>query len=162
MVKNRKDGQVSSYVCPTELIAFSDRIDEFKKIHAEVVTISTNSKFSLLTATQVPRNERGFGMMKIPLISDENHKISRDYGILDEEKGVSYRGFFVIDEKGIIRQITINDKQVGRSVDEALRLVQAYQFSDKNEQYCPVDWHPGDECMKPTLQDSLKYYQKHY
>jgi len=151
-----------SYTCPTELIAFSDRIEEFKRIKAEVVTISTNSKFSHLTSTKLPRKERGLGEMRIPLLSDESRKISRDYNVLNEEKGVAYRGMFIIDGKGTIRQITINDKQVGRSVDEALRLVQAFQYSDKDGEFCPVDWHPGDECMIPTPEDSLKYYRKHY
>ncbi|XP_072275405.1 peroxiredoxin-1 [Pyxicephalus adspersus] len=120
-----------TFVCPTEIIAFSDRVEEFKKLNTEVIAASVDSHFSHLAWTNSPRKDGGLGPMKIPLVSDTRHTISKDYGVLKEDEGISFRGLFIIDEKGILRQITINDLPVGRSVDETLRLVQAFQHTDK-------------------------------
>ena len=99
--------------------------------------------------------------MQIPLISDLTKSISRDYGVLLEDEGVALRGLFVIDPKGIVRQITINDLPVGRSVDETLRLVKAFQFTDEHGEVCPADWNPGQESMKPDPKGSKEYFSKH-
>lgn len=120
----------STFVCPTEIIAFSDRIDEFRKIGCEVVAASTDSHFSHLAWVNTPRKQGGLGEMSIPLLADKSGKIAREYGVLNEETGIPYRGLFIIDGKGNLRQITINDLPVGRSVDETLRLVQAFQYTD--------------------------------
>mgnify|MGYP002393504607 FL=1 len=101
------------------------------------------------------------GKMDIPLISDLTKSISRDYGVLLEEEGVALRGLFIIDPKGIVRQITINDLPVGRSVDETLRLVQAFQFTDEHGEVCPADWNPGSDTMKADPQGSKEYFSKH-
>ncbi|CAH8535736.1 unnamed protein product [Heterobilharzia americana] len=121
-----------TFVCPTELIAFSDRIDEFKKEGAEVVGVSTDSHFSHLAWINTPRKEGGLGGLRYPLLSDYKKQITRDYGILQEQLGAALRGLFIISPESIVRQITINDLPVGRSVDEVLRLVRAFQFTDKH------------------------------
>ncbi|CAG8476681.1 17896_t:CDS:10 [Cetraspora pellucida] len=126
-----------TFVCPTELNAFSDRIQEFKDIGAEVVAISCDSQFSHLAWSKMPRNQGGIGGIKIPLIADYSKKISEDYGVLYEEKGIPFRGTVIIDEKGTVRVIHINDTEIGRSVDEILRLVQAIQFANDYGEVCP-------------------------
>lgn len=149
-----------TFVCPTEIIAFSDRVDEFKAIGCEVVACSVDSHFSHLAWTEKSRKEGGLGTMKIPILSDLTKQISRDYGVLLEDEGISLRGLFVIDNKGILRQITVNDLPVGRSVDETLRLVQAFQFTDKHGEVCPAGWRPGAETMKADPKGSKEYFQK--
>lgn len=121
-----------TFVCPTEIIAYSDRADEFKKINCEIIGASVDSHFCHLAWINTPKKQGGLGTMKIPLVSDTKRVIAKDYGVLKEDEGIAYRGLFIIDEKGILRQITINDLPVGRSVDETLRLVQAFQFTDKH------------------------------
>lgn len=149
-----------TFVCPTEIIAFSDRADEFRAINCEVVACSVDSHFSHLAWTERPRNRGGLGRMNIPLLSDITKKISKDYGVLLEDAGVALRGLFIIDEKGILRQSTINDLPVGRSVDETLRLVQAFQFTDKHGEVCPAGWKPGADTIKPNVNDSSEYFSK--
>ncbi|XP_076371226.1 peroxiredoxin 2-like [Tachypleus tridentatus] len=150
-----------TFVCPTEIIAFSDRVEEFKNIDCEVVACSTDSHFSHLAWVNTPRKEGGLGKMKIPLLSDKSLEISKAYGVLKDDEGISFRGLFIIDNHQNLRQITINDLPVGRSVDETLRLVQAFQFTDKHGEVCPAGWKPGDDAMKPNPIDSKKYFSKH-
>ena len=119
-----------TFVCPTEIIAFSDRIREFKAINTEVVGCSVDSPFTHLAWIKTPRNQGGLGQLNIPLLSDLTHSISKDYGVFLDDLGHTLRGLFIIDHKGILRQITMNDLPVGRSVDETLRLVQAFQYTD--------------------------------
>ncbi|KAH0624738.1 hypothetical protein JD844_032493 [Phrynosoma platyrhinos] len=121
-----------TFVCPTEIIAFSDRIEEFRSIGAEVVACSVDSQFTHLAWINTPRKQGGLGPLKIPLLSDLTHQISKDYGVYLEDQGHALRGLFIIDDKKILRQITMNDLPVGRSVDETLRLVQAFQYTDKH------------------------------
>jgi peroxiredoxin (alkyl hydroperoxide reductase subunit C) len=122
----------STFVCPTEIIAFSDRVAEFKNIGCEVLAASCDSHFSHLAWVNTPRKKGGLGEMNIPLIADKAGKLARQYGVYNEETGVPFRGLFIIDGKQNLRQITVNDLPVGRSVDETLRLVQAFQFTDAN------------------------------
>ncbi|XP_064354401.1 peroxiredoxin-4 isoform X2 [Dromaius novaehollandiae] len=138
-----------TFVCPTEIIAFSDRIEEFRAINTEVVACSVDSKFTHLAWINTPRKQGGLGPMKIPLLSDLTHQISKDYGVYLEDQGHTLRGLFIIDNKRILRQITMNDLPVGRSVDETLRLVQAFQYTDKHGEVCPAGWKPGSETIKP-------------
>ena len=98
--------------------------------------------------------------MDIPLLADKSATISRDYGVLIEKDGIPLRGLFIIDDKGVLRQITINDLPVGRSVDETLRLVQAFQYTDVHGEVCPAGWKPGKDAMKPDVQGSKTYFQK--
>ncbi|KAF2894258.1 hypothetical protein ILUMI_11919 [Ignelater luminosus] len=148
-----------TFVCPTEIIAFSDRIEEFKKINTAVIAVSTDSQFTHLAWTNVPRKEGGLGEINLPLLADKSGKVSKDYGVLNESTGISYRGLFIIDPKGILRQITINDLPVGRSVDETLRLVQAFQFTDEHGEVCPAGWTPGAKTIKPDPQNSKDYFK---
>ena len=148
-----------TFVCPTEIIAFSDRFEEFKKIKTAVIAASTDSHFSHLAWVNTARKEGGLGSMNIPLLSDKSMKIAHDYGVLDEESGVPFRGLFIIDSKGILRQVTINDLPVGRSVDETLRLVQAFQFTDEHGEVCPAGWTPGKKTMKPDPTGSKTYFE---
>jgi len=149
-----------TFVCPTEIIAFSDRVEEFRKIGAEVIGASVDSEFTHLAWIKTPRKEGGLGKMNIPLVADMTKQISRDYGVLLEDAGHTLRGLFIIDPKGIIRQITINDLPVGRDVDETLRLVQAFQYTDKHGEVCPAGWKPGKDTIIPDAKDKLKYFQK--
>jgi alkyl hydroperoxide reductase subunit AhpC len=149
-----------TFVCPTEITAFSDRVDEFRSIGCEVVCASVDSQFTHLAWTEKSRKEGGLGQMKIPMISDITKQISKDYGILLEDAGVSLRGLFIIDGKGILRQATVNDLPVGRSVDETLRLVQAFQFTDEHGEVCPAGWKPGAATMKPDPVGSKEYFAK--
>ena len=110
-----------TFVCPTEIIAFNDRAEEFEAINTAVIACSTDS-----------HKMGDLGTMQMPLLADENMSISKAYGVLKEDEGVPFRGLFIIDPNGTLRQITINDLPVGRDVDETLRLVQAFQFTDKH------------------------------
>lgn len=149
-----------TFVCPTELIAFSDRVDEFKAIKTEVIACSTDSHFSHLAWVNTPRKQGGLGEMDIPLLADKNCEIAKAYGVYKEDDGIAFRGLFIIDDKGNLRQITINDLPVGRSVDETLRLVQAFQFTDKHGEVCPAGWKPGSKTMKPDVKGSKAYFQE--
>jgi alkyl hydroperoxide reductase subunit AhpC len=149
-----------TFVCPTEIIAFSDRSDEFRANNCEVICCSTDSQFSHLAWTNTPRKQGGLGEMKIPMLADTSLKVSRAYGVLNEEAGIDFRGLFIIDDKGRLRQITMNDLPVGRSVDEVLRLVQAFQYTDKHGEVCPAGWKPGAATIKPNPKDSQDYFSK--
>jgi len=148
-----------TFVCPTEIIAFSERAAEFEAIGTQVIAASTDSQFSHLAWINLPRKQGGLGEMKIPLLADKNAKIARDYGVYDEDSGIPFRGLFIIDKKQNLRQITINDLPVGRSVDETLRLVQAFQFTDENGEVCPANWKPGKKTMKPNPVESKEYFK---
>ncbi|XP_071866917.1 peroxiredoxin 2 [Bombus fervidus] len=148
-----------TFVCPTEIIAFSDRAEEFEKIGCKLIAASTDSHFSHLAWVNTPRKQGGLGEMNIPLLADKSTKIARDYGVLDEESGIPFRGLFIIDDKQKLRQVTINDLPVGRSVDETLRLVQAFQYTDKHGEVCPAGWKPGKKTMKPDVAASKEYFK---
>lgn len=148
-----------SFVCPTEIIAFSDAIEKFQKLDCQVIFASTDSEYSLLQWTNMSRNDGGLGPVNIPLIADKNHSLARDYGVLVEEEGVALRGLFVIDANGILRHVTINDMAVGRNVDEALRVVEGFQWTDKNGSVLPCNWTPGSATIKPTVNDSKEYFK---
>ncbi|KAI8118321.1 mitochondrial, Thioredoxin-dependent peroxide reductase [Lucilia cuprina] len=152
-----------TFVCPTEIIAFSDRIQEFKDIDAEVVGVSVDSHFSHYVWSNVERKNGGLGGLKYPLLSDITKKISSDYGVLLENEGISLRGTFIIDPNGVLRQYSINDLPVGRSVDEVLRLIKAFQFVEKHGEVCPANWNPesNPDTIKPDVQESKEYFNKH-
>lgn len=154
-----------TYVCPTELTSFSDSLDRFKAINSDVIAISTDSHFTHLAWTKTPRNQGGVGNLRIPLLADISKKISRNYGVLVEDEldelfGAALRGLFIIDGKGTIRSLQINDAPVGRSVEETLRLIQAFQYSDQNGEVCPANWKPGDKTIKPDQDEKLDYFNE--
>eukprot|EP01098_Paradermamoeba_levis_P000497 TRINITY_DN1051_c0_g1_i2.p1 TRINITY_DN1051_c0_g1~~TRINITY_DN1051_c0_g1_i2.p1 ORF type:complete len:218 (-),score=95.61 TRINITY_DN1051_c0_g1_i2:101-691(-) len=149
-----------TFVCPTEILAFSDRADEFRKINAEVVGASCDSHFTHLAWVNTPRAEGGLGgSLKIPLIADITKKVAADYGALLGDAGFPLRALFIISDKGVVRHITLNDPPVGRNVDEVLRVVAAYQYTDQHGEVCPVGWKPGDKTMKADPKASKEYFQ---
>ena len=149
-----------SFVCPTEICAFNDAAKRFQDIGAEILFASTDSEYSLLAWTNMPRNDGGLGPVTVPLISDKNLQLSKEYGVLVEEEGVALRGLFVIDPKGIIRHITINDQQVGRNVEEALRVVEGFKWTDENGTVLPCNWTPGSATIIPDVKKSKEYFEE--
>ncbi|KAF8644215.1 hypothetical protein AX16_008626 [Volvariella volvacea WC 439] len=148
-----------TFVCPTEILAFNDALEEFQQLQTVVLGISTDSKYSHFAWATQPRKEGGLGPdLKLPLVADRNMNISRDYGVLLPDEGISLRGLFIIDPKGVIRQITINDLPVGRSVDETIRLVKALQFTDEHGEVCPANWTEGSRTIKADPKSSLEYF----
>ncbi|XP_012142351.1 thioredoxin peroxidase 3 [Megachile rotundata] len=149
-----------TFVCPTELIAFSERISEFKALNTQVIGVSTDSHFSHLAWTNTPRKQGGLGGdLGYPLLSDFNKEISAKYNVLLQDAGISLRGLFIIDKEGILRQLSINDLPVGRSVDETLRLIKAFQFVEKHGEVCPANWQPDSKTIKPNPKDSKEYFE---
>lgn len=132
-----------TFVCPTEIIAFSDEFELFEDLDVEVLGVSVDSKFSHRAWINTPRDQNGLGELKFPLASDINKTVARDYGVLIEEEGIALRGLFIIDPDGIIKYQVVNHNDVGRSVDETVRIIQALQAGG----LCPANWKPGD----PTL-----------
>jgi len=149
-----------TFVCPTEIIAFSDAAKQFADRGAKVVFVSVDSEYSLYSWVNTPRKDGGLGKIDIPLLTDKNHKISRAYGVLIEEEGIALRGLFIIDPDGIVRQITINDLPVGRSVDETLRLLDAFQFTEEYGEVCPANWIQGAETIKADPINAKEYFNK--
>ncbi|HOA74190.1 MAG TPA: peroxiredoxin, partial [Phycisphaerae bacterium] len=148
-----------TFVCPTEIIAFSDRIDEFEKLGAKVVGVSVDSQYSHLAWKNTPRNKGGLGEIKYPLLADVLKEAAFNYNVL-LENGVAARGIFIIDDKGILQTYTVNNLSVGRSVDETLRLIQAYQYVAKHGEVCPANWKPGDKTMKADPTGSQEYFSQ--
>ena len=147
-----------TFVCPTEILAFSDRNDEFEKLGVKVIGASVDSHYTHLAWKNTPRNQGGLGDVKFPLLSDLNREASFNYGVL-LENGVAARGVFIIDDKGTLQSYTVNNLGVGRSVDEVLRLIQAYQYVAKNGEVCPANWKPGEKTMKPDPVGSKEYFK---
>ncbi len=133
-----------TFVCPTELTAFSDRIDEINGLGAEIIGISTDSVFSHRAWLKTPREQNGIEGLKFPLASDVGGRLAAKYNILVEDKMVALRGLFIIDPEGILRYSVIHDLNIGRSVDETLRVLQALQTGG----LCGADWRPGQETLK--------------
>ncbi|WIA10975.1 hypothetical protein OEZ86_000941 [Tetradesmus obliquus] len=152
-----------TFVCPTEITAFSDRLKEFEAIGCNVVGCSVDSHFTHLAWVNTPRAKGGLGGCAYPLLADLTKQVARDYEVLIEEggdAGVALRGLFIIAPDGTLRQKTVNDLPVGRSVDETLRLVKAFQFTDEHGEVCPAGWTPGAATMKADPKGSLDYFAK--
>jgi len=146
-----------TFVCPTEIVAFSEAAEKFRSIGCELIGCSVDSQFSHLAWTQQPRNKGGLGEMKIPLLADITKQIANDYGVL-VDNSVALLGTFIIDNNDIIQQATINNLSVGRNVDEILRLVEAYQYTATHGEVCPAGWTKGDKTMKPDPKGSQEYF----
>jgi len=148
-----------TFVCPTEITAFSDRHDEFKKIGAEILGVSVDSQFTHLAWIQTPRKEGGLGDLKYPLVADLKKEIADAYGVLTGD-GIALRGLFIIDREGVVQHSTINNLGFGRSVDETLRVLQAIQYIQANpDEVCPAGWTPGQKTMKPDPKGSKEYFK---
>jgi peroxiredoxin (alkyl hydroperoxide reductase subunit C) len=149
-----------TFVCPTEIVAFQEHLDEFRKVGAEVVGCSVDSKFSHLAWLERPRKEGGIAGVKFPIMADINKSVSRDYGVLVEAAGVALRGVFIIDDEGVIQYAGIHNLGVGRSVEETLRVLKAFQLVKKTGEVCPANWHEGSDTMKPDWNKSKEYFGK--
>jgi peroxiredoxin 2/4 len=148
-----------TFVCPTEIIAFSDRYDDFKSINTEVLGVSVDSVFSHLAWIQSDRKTGGVGDLNYPLVADIKKEISTAYNVLDPDAGVALRGLFIIDKDGVIQHATINNLAFGRNVDETLRVLQAIQHVQANpDEVCPAGWQPGDKTMSPDPVKSKEYF----
>ncbi|MCG9892087.1 MAG: peroxiredoxin [Thermosynechococcaceae cyanobacterium MS004] len=149
-----------TFVCPTEIAAFSDRHPEFKAINTEILGVSVDSHFSHLAWIQTDRKSGGVGDLAYPLVADLKKEISAAYNVLDPEAGVALRGLFIIDKAGIVQHVTVNNLSFGRSVDETLRVLQAIQHVQANpDEVCPVDWQPGAVTMNPDPVKSKAYFE---
>lgn len=162
-----------TFVCPTEIIAFQEKIAEFEKRNVAVVGCSTDSQFSHWKWLQTERNDGGIKGVKYPLVADSSKTISENYDVLAgsydyNDSGeatftgnpVAYRGLFLIDKQGIVRHQVVNDLPIGRSIEEALRVVDALQFFEENGEVCPADWHKGDKGLKATQEGIAEYLSK--
>jgi len=139
-----------TFVCPTELHAFQEKLADFKKLNTEVVGVSVDSKFSHFAWLNTPKKEGGIEGVTYPLVSDLNKTISADYDVLVEGAGIAYRGLFLINKEGVVMSEIINDNSLGRNIDEVIRLVEALQYTEKNGEVCPANWKDGDSGMKPN------------
>ncbi len=149
-----------TFVCPSEIIAFNQRLKEFEDRDVQVVGVSVDSHFSHWAWKNTPVEKGGIGAIQYPLVSDITKQISRDYGVLFNES-VALRGLFLIDKAGVVRHLLVNDLPLGRSVDEALRVVDALQFTEEHGEVCPANWHKGQVAMKPTAEGVARYLSDH-
>jgi len=150
-----------TFVCPSEIIAFDKRLAEFKAKNCEVIGVSVDSRFTHYAWKSTPVENGGIGQIKYPLVEDLTKSIARSYGVLFND-AVALRGLFLIDTKGVVRHAVINDLPLGRSVGEALRMVDALQFVETHgDQVCPANWQEGEEAMKPTADGVASYLAKH-
>ena len=150
-----------TFVCPTEIIAFSDRAAEFEKLGVQLLGVSVDSHFSHLAWRNTPRTEGGLGQINYPLVADLKKQIAESYGVL-LPAGIALRGLFLIDKAGVVRHQVVNDLPLGRSVDEALRMVQALQFFEKNGEVCPANWQEGARTIKANPKDSKTFFSAEY
>jgi alkyl hydroperoxide reductase subunit AhpC len=149
-----------TFVCPTEICGFSDAMDRFGALDCAVVGFSLDSVFCHNAWRETPRKEGGIGPIKYPLLADIHRQVSADYGCLIEGDDPLSRCLFIIDDKGVVRYISRQHPPVGRNVDEVLRLVEAYQFTDKHGEVCPLGWHKGDKTIVPGTKSKLAYFEK--
>lgn len=148
-----------SFVCPTEIIAFNDRYDEFQNLNTEILGVSVDSEFAHLAWIQTERKQGGIGDIEYPLISDLKKEISTAYNVLEPNAGIALRGLFIIDPQGIIQYMTVNNFSFGRSIEETLRILKAVQYVQSHDnEVCPVEWQEGDRTMTPHPQKSKVYF----
>ena len=148
-----------TFVCPSEIIAFNKKLDEFKKRNCEVISVSIDSEYSHFAWKSTEPKKGGIGNVQFPMVADITKSISRNYEVL-YDNAVALRGLFIIDKLGIVRHATINDLPLGRNVDEVLRTLDALQFTEKYGDVCPAYWYLGEEGMKPTADGVADYLGK--
>jgi peroxiredoxin (alkyl hydroperoxide reductase subunit C) len=149
-----------TFVCPTEILAFDKKLEEFEARDCAFVGISVDSPHTHSAWRRTPVEQGGIGPIRFPLVSDQSHEISRSYGILFEDS-TALRGLFLLDRDGIVRHAIVNDDPIGRSVDEALRTLDALRFHDEHGELCPANWRKGQEGMKPTATGVVDYLSKY-
>lgn len=146
-----------TFVCPTELHAFQEKLADFAKRDTQVIAVSTDSHFSHLAWVNTPKSQGGIQGVEYPLVADFTKEIARNYDVLLEEDGVALRGLFLMDKEGVVQHAVLNNLPLGRNVDEALRMVDALQYTEKHGEVCPANWREGDKAMKAD-QDGLKAF----
>ncbi len=149
-----------TFVCPSEILAFNKAVDAFKEKNCEVVGVSIDSHFSHLAWKNTAINDGGIGNVQFPLVADLDKSISKNYGVL-LEMGIALRGLYLVDKEGIVRHQVVNDLPLGRNVDEALRMLDALQFTEEHGDVCPANWNKGDDAMEPTAEGVAKYLSEH-
>ncbi|PIE64129.1 MAG: thioredoxin peroxidase [Desulfobacterales bacterium] len=149
-----------TFVCPSEILAFGKAVEAFEKANCQLIGVSVDSAYTHLAWKNTPVNEGGIGNIQYPLVADLDKSISRDYGVL-LDGGVALRGLYLIDKEGVIRHQVVNDLPLGRSVNEALRVLDALQFTEEHGEVCPANWQKGEEAMKPTAEGVADYLAKH-
>lgn len=145
-----------TFVCPSEILAFNDKVAEFKERNTQLIGVSIDSEFSHFAWRNTPVEKGGIGEISYPLVADKSKNIARDYGVLFNEE-VALRGLFLIDGEGVVRHSTINDLPLGRNVEEALRVLDALQFHQEHGEVCPANWKKGEKAMKPTAEGVASY-----
>ncbi len=148
-----------TFVCPSEIIAFDKKLASFKEKNCEVVGVSVDSHFSHWAWKNTDVKNGGIGNVQFPLVADITKQIARDYGVLFND-AIALRGLFIIDKEGIVRHALVNDLPLGRNVDEALRVLDALQFTEKHGEVCPANWKPGEDSMKPSAEGVAAYLSK--
>lgn len=151
-----------TFVCPTELHAFQERLEEFEARQTQVVGCSIDSCFSHSAWLSTPRTKGGIQGVQYPILSDINKAVSRSYDVLKEDEGIAYRGLFLIDKAGIVRHQIVNDLPLGRSVEEVLRMVDALIFFENHGEVCPANWQKGRKSMKATQDGLAEYFTAHH
>lgn len=146
-----------TFVCPSEIIAFNKKLDEFKKRNCELIGVSVDSHFTHLAWKNTPVDKGGIGDIQYPLVSDLSHGIAKDYGVFFEDASVALRGLFLIDRDGVVRHSLVNDLPLGRNVDEALRLLDALKYTEEHGEVCPANWKEGEKAMTPTAEGVAQY-----
>ncbi len=149
-----------TFVCPSEIIAFDHRLDEFKKRNVEVIGVSIDSHFTHLAWKNTPVNKGGIGQVRYTLVADMKHEICKAYDV-ESEGGVAYRGSFLIDRSGIVRHQVVNDLPLGRNIDEMIRMVDALQFNEEHGEVCPAGWSKGKAGMNASPDGVAKYLASH-
>jgi len=150
-----------TFVCPTEIIAFSDAQKKFADLGVQILGVSVDSHFTHLAWRNTPRNQGGIGEVGYPMVADLSRQIARDYDCL-LDAGIALRGLFLIDKNGIVRHQVVNDLPLGRSVDEALRMVHALQYFETNGEVCPANWQVGSKTIKPNVEGSKEFFEAQY
>ena len=148
-----------TFVCPTELHAFSQALDEFEKRNVQLIGVSIDSHFSHLAWLSTPKSKGGIQGVSYPIVSDLNKTISRDYDVLVDGQGIAYRGLFLLDQDHVVRHQVVNDLPLGRNVSETLRMVDALQFTEKHGEVCPANWNIGDKSMIPNQKGLENFFQ---
>ncbi len=148
-----------TFVCPTELHAFQDKLEEFESRNTQLVGVSIDSKFSHFAWLNTDKSKGGIAGVKYPLVSDINKTIATDYDVLFKDAGIAFRGLFLIDKEGIVRHQVVNDLPLGRSVDEILRMIDALQFTEEHGEVCPANWSKGDKAMVPTKEGLETFFE---
>jgi len=149
-----------TFVCPSEILAFNKALGQFKERNCQVVGVSVDSHFTHLAWKNTAVNDGGIGNVQFPLVADLDKSIAHNYGVL-LPKGIALRGLFLIDKDGIVRSQVVNDLPLGRSVDEALRVLDALQFTEQYGDVCPANWKKGDDAMTPTAEGVARYLTAH-